>query len=290
MNSFTGRCAYAYDCDAFIAGCSAQCPTPDEYPALAPAKIAPAWQSRKTVLLDRPRIHAVAPSHWLASEAIRGFWSMDRVHVIPYAVSLDTYVPIDRSQARRELGLPEDGRPVIALSAQDLADRRKGGRFIATIFAEPSLGPVRVIGMGGGQLTFDQPNIDWHGLGFIDEPRRQSLVYSAADVLLHPAIADNLPNVVIEALACGTPVAAFHVGGLPEMILPGRTGWLSPLEATTLGRDLARLIKETRGREDVRQACRAFAETHYDPQRIRSQYEFIFESVVSTTANRRRAA
>jgi glycosyltransferase involved in cell wall biosynthesis len=61
-----------------------------------------------------------------------------------------------------------------------------------------------------------------------------ALLYSAADVFVAPSIQDNLPNVVMEALACGTPTVAFDLGGMPDLIDHRQNGyWPPPLITRT---------------------------------------------------------
>ncbi len=126
MWSFTGRCAYNYDCRAFETGCTSQCPTADEYPSLDRQMIPAAWRYRQRLLGSGRVIRAVAPSKWLAREAIKGVWPESQIEVIASAIPLEVYRPLDRQECRKKLGLPNDGRPLILVSAHNLSDRRKG--------------------------------------------------------------------------------------------------------------------------------------------------------------------
>ena len=69
--------------------------------------------------------------------------------------------------------------------------------------------------------------VDVNGLGYVREAERKALAYNAADVFAFPTKADNQPLVIMEALACGLPVVSSHLGGVPEMIQQGETGWLA---------------------------------------------------------------
>ena len=64
-------------------------------------------------------------------------------------------------------------------------------------------------------------------LGYIQDEITLRISYNAADILLHPAQVDNLPNTVAESMSCGTPVLAFSTGGLTEMVIPSESGWLA---------------------------------------------------------------
>src|SRR5205807_955927 len=84
------------------------------------------------------------------------------------------------------------------------------------------------ITFGGASLRITSPAVNYLPLGYIDSDRIKALVYNAADVFVHPARVDNLPLVVLESLACGLPVVAFPIGGIPDMVRPALTGWLAP--------------------------------------------------------------
>lgn len=263
MWSFTGRCAYAYDCAKFTTGCDATCPTPHEAPPLAPERIAAAWRERRRVLTAGKllsEIVAVTPSRWLAGEAQRGLWAGHRVEVIPYGLPTDVFVPIPRDEARRRLGVTSDG-PVLLLAAYDLTERRKGAEILPRLWHAVRRRPLTVLTMGYGRLDIADPHIRVHELGWIDDDRTKALAYSAADALVHPAPVDNFPNTLLEAFACGTPAVGLPIGGVREQIRPGVSGWLAAdPSAEALGQAVDQAIASG---EDLRAACRALAEREY---------------------------
>jgi glycosyltransferase involved in cell wall biosynthesis len=264
MWSFTGRCGYNYNCRKFITGCDATCPTPTEYPALAPERIADAWKQRRQLFGAYPRLVAVAPSRWLALEAQAGLWAGHRVEVIPYGVPLNLYRPLDRTLARKALGIDTPG-PILLMAAEKLTDRRKGADLLIEALRHVSCRPLTVLTLGTGHLRFEAEGIHIHPLGFVDHVRTKVLAYCAADVFVHPALVDNLPNVVLESIACGTPVVGFAIGGLPDMIRPGRTGWLvEEVSSRAFSDALETVLKDLNRGVDMRLSCRATAEAEYD--------------------------
>jgi glycosyltransferase involved in cell wall biosynthesis len=64
-------------------------------------------------------------------------------------------------------------------------------------------------------------------LGKLSTTAQLVQAYNAADVFVLPSLEDNLPNTVMESLACGTPVVAFDTGGVPEMVTHGQNGYLA---------------------------------------------------------------
>ena len=282
MWSFTGRCAYSYDCDKFITGCDAACPTPHEAPSLAPEKIRAAWEERRAIY-DRHRhdLVIVAPSRWLAEQAHRGLFANHRIEVIPYGLT-DRYYdfdPFPREDARRELGINPAG-PVLLLAAFDLTERRKGAEIVAHLWRHIEHRPLTVVTMGRGAIAINDPLIEVCSLGWIDEDRQKAVAYSAADALLHPALADNFPNVVLEAFACGTPAIAMPVGGLPEMVRPGVSGWLA--EAVTpdgLGGAVDRAIRDLSLGKSLRESSRDLAAKEYSLELQGRRYFQLFQEL-----------
>jgi glycosyltransferase involved in cell wall biosynthesis len=263
MWSFTGRCAYAYDCSRFVSGCDESCPTPEEYPALSPPLIAPAWRERREMFQRNPQLVAVTPSRWLAGEAARGLWAGHHVERIPYGLPLDQFVVRDRSSARERLGLPPKG-PVLLAIAEDLAERRKGGGLLQRALQSDSLPALNLLTVGEGEPADLPDRIRLRRLGYVVDLEALVDAYNAADLLLHAAPVDNFPNVVLEALACGTPTVAFPVGGIPELVRPGLTGWLAEeVGPKPLALAAASALDKIANGENLRDPCRSIAESEY---------------------------
>lgn len=272
MWSMTGRCAYAYDCRQYLEGCSSTCPTPQEYPALDPRHIAASWASRAARLASRPTAVAVAPSTWLAREARAGLWRHHRVAHIPNGVPADVYFPIARATARQALGLDPHAR-VVAVMAEKLEERRKGWTYLHDALGHlPEPLHVLLIGRSGAQIRLPPPHTGT-AVGRVDHPAALRTLLNAAECLVHPAPVDNLPNVVLEALACGLPTVAFAVGGLPDMVRPGISGWLSPdLTATGLAVVLAEALASLPA-PNMERDCRELATKEYGLDLQARRYE-----------------
>jgi glycosyltransferase involved in cell wall biosynthesis len=287
MWSFTGRCAFNYECQKYLMGCDKTCPTPAEYPALAPHRIAKSWRRRSVIYQGITDITAVSPSAWLARYAQEGLWAGKRVEIIPYGLPLGMYRPIERRLAREALDIPVQGITILA-AAFNFEDPRKGSDILLKALQISHTRPLTLITLGSGSMKVDLDDIRVCQLGYIDHERSKVLAYSAADVFIHPSRADNLPNTVMESIACGTPVVSFNVGGTPEMVRPGETGWLAnEVTASALAATLDLVCGEIAAGGNLRNTCRAVAEAEYGDELQASRYISLFQSLFATGDKRR---
>jgi glycosyltransferase involved in cell wall biosynthesis len=293
MWSFTGRCAYSYECRKFISGCDSSCPTPAEYPALPPARIALAWRERRRLLAECDGVCGVTPSRWLRREATAGLWSGRSVEVIPGAVPTRVFWPEERARARARFGL-DARRPVLLLAAHDLGERRKGGALLFEALRHLRRRPLTVLLAGGGRLpapSATPAGVELRALGRLADERDMAWAYSAADLLVHAAPVDNFPNVVLESLACGTPVVAFPTGGVPEIVRPGLTGWLAgDTTPSAFAAAVDGALASLAGGLDLRDACRAVAENEYPLHLQATRYVDLLSALRESAVGRAPAA
>jgi len=198
---FTGHCAHPFDSDGWLRSCG-NCPHLDTYPALLRDGTAFNLE-RKRALYAGMELTVVTPSRWLMDMVERSVLAPAAVRraVIPNGVDLGIFSPGDRSQARRELGVAEDV-PLVVFAAQ-------GGRsneFKDFPTLEAALGRL---GIEVELVALGDPVVP---------PTEVASWLRAADLYVHPSRADTFPSGVLEALACGTPVVASRVGGVPEQL------------------------------------------------------------------------
>ncbi len=275
MWSFTGGCAYADNSRGFLSGCDAAC----RCLLIQPGSASRAWRRRKRLLERNRALVAVTPSNWMAREALAGLWRNHHVAVIPYGLSLESFVPLQRSLARAALGV-DTSRPVLMVAAHHFMERRKGAEIFADALSKLDQ-LVTVLTLGGGGLHVGSGDIRLHELGFIEHERTKVLAYNAADVFVHPAVADNLPNVAIESIACGTPVVGFPIGGMGDLIKPGQTGWLAKdVSPSALAQAIDLALTAIKSGNDLRASCRTTAESEYGAELQAERYARLFEEML----------
>ncbi|MHB8643784.1 MAG: glycosyltransferase [Gaiellaceae bacterium] len=267
MWAVTGHVAYSYDCDRWRHGCGS-CPYLHEYPRLNRDTTALLYRWKNAVYA-RSRLTIVAPSRWLEGVARESpLLSRFDVRRIPNGIDLDVFSPRDRGDARRALGL--DDRPTVLWSSLDLADRRKGGREALAALELLGRDDVQLIVAGEGAAPAGA-----RSLGLLDD-ERLALTYNAADVFLLPTLAENLPNAALEAIACGTPVAGFDVGGMSDAVRAGETGELVAAgDVHALANAVAALLDA-----DLRERCRAIAQAEYGAEREVRDFAALYEELL----------
>lgn len=227
MNAFTGGCHFDDGCGRFAVSCGA-CPqltSRDESDFSREV-----WSRKQSAYrgIDGNCLHLVTPSQWLATEVQRSSLLGGRsVSVIPYGLDTEVFHPRDRRAARDVLGLPCEARVILFL-ADWVMEARKGFPLLREALGGiQDISSLYLLAMGNGapDVIVDLPMVK---LGYLREERFLSLVYSAADLFVLPVLQDNLPNTALEALACGVPIVAFHVGGIPEIVRDGIEGRLVP--------------------------------------------------------------
>lgn len=177
--------------------------------------------------VDPKNLVFVGPSKWMVEQCKSSQLTQNfECHHIPSGLDTKVFSPIDTPIAKQALGI-DPKQKVVGFIADTIHDPRKGmaGLQQALNSLHQSTPPLllTVGNSDGGALS----NSHMH-LGSLQDDRLLRLFYSACDVFICPSQQDNLPNTVLESMACQTPVIGFDVGGLPDMIRPGISGYLVP--------------------------------------------------------------
>jgi glycosyltransferase involved in cell wall biosynthesis len=189
------------------------------------------WNRKKKAWSGLKDLVVASPSRWLA-ECVRAsaLFRDIRVEVLPNGVDHERFVPMDHDVVRTVLGLPRDKKLILFGAVSATSDTRKGHHLLVETLKklETTVRPddyaLVVFGASGGSESFAMQT---HYLGTLHDEISMALVYAAADVFLAPSLEDNLPNTVLEALSCGTPVVAFNIGGMPDMVTHRANGYLA---------------------------------------------------------------
>ncbi len=242
----SGHCAHSFDCDRWKTGCG-ECPDLSIDPAIRRDATAHNW-ARKRSIYAQSRLYVATPCQWLLDKVERSMLApaIEQARVIPNGVDLSVFRPADKGSTRAALGISPDAAVLLVTTGhrggmwRDHQTLRsaigsivaRSGRPDTCVLVLGDDAAVRTLRLRGAAGT------DVRSVGYQASPMAVARYFQAADVYLHAARADTFPNVILEALACGTSVVATAVGGIPEQIRSApvdavRDNALTRLEAAT---------------------------------------------------------
>jgi glycosyltransferase involved in cell wall biosynthesis len=279
---FSGGCHYPGDCERHSAQCG-DCPQlkhPSEHDASRRL-----WQ-RKFDAWRNLDLTVAAPSNWMAGLARKSrLFGERRIEVVPTGVDLSVFRPQDRSVLRQRLDIPQD-HLVIAFGALDPdGDTRKGYAELSAALQRVAASPLgsRVLALifGRRQLPNERLPIEARFLGRLDQDRALADAYSTADIVAVPSLEDNLPNVALEAIACGVPVGGFDVGGMLDIVRSGWNGFLAPLrDSHALADGMIAILGNDTMRRQMAENARAHAERRFSLDAQANAYAKLFAEIV----------
>lgn len=284
MWAFTGGCHYAGTCDHFIRECgNCYFLRKPSYNDLSHSD----WIEKMTLFAGVKNITFVTCSNWLATVArksalLRSF----QIQAIPNPIDTAVFAPKDKLPTRKKWNIDPD-KKIILFGAANILDRRKGFSYLVEALHllkndYPDTAPIEIV-IFGKNKHFDVNLLPFkvHQLGIITSQLDLVEIYSMADVLVSPSVEDNLPNIIMEALSCGTPAVAFNTGGIPDMIDHQQNGYLAKLKSA---KDLAAGIHEIlfyEQAEALAMAARNKVLNNFSNETVATKYIEVYQSVLS---------
>lgn len=284
MWSFTGHCAYSYDCERWKIGCG-QCPDLNIYPSVSRDNTHLEWKL-KDWTYKFSDLAIVTPSRWLTKQVKESMLNHFPIHFIPYGIDTEAYQPLEASQCRSLLDIPVRKRTLM-FGAESLKDFRKGGDLLIKTLAtlpESLKAEIILITLGnGGETIAKTLGIQTLNLGYIGSDRLKAIAYSAADLFIFPTRADNSPLVLQESMACGTPMISFKIGGVSDLVRPNITGYLAaPEDTQDLCNGVMQLLEDQNLRERMSQQCRVIACAEYSLELQAQRYIELYSQLLKS--------
>lgn len=238
--AFTGGCHYIWDCEKYKSNCGA-------CPQLGSSKendlSRKVWLRKKKTFNKITNITIVAPSKWLAQCAKESSLLKNKNIVnIPNLLDTNLFKPFEKNSARDLWNLPKDKKFVLFGAVAATRDVRKGFKELTQALKQLKLRreDIELIVFGSSKPPND-PDFGFksHYLGHLYDDISLVTLYNAADVVVVPSLQENLSNVIMESLSCGTPVVAFDIGGNGDMIEHKVNGYLAkPFDPEDLARGI----------------------------------------------------
>ena len=274
MWPFTGICHHAAGCTRYEKGCG-DCPY---LTAPSPNDLSHQLFRKKLKAYGGGKITFVACSHWLRELAVKSpLTAGHEVVAIPNPIDTERYYPMDKRDQRRRLQLPEN-RKIVLFAAIKASDPRKGMDYLAEasrIIAQQHDDILFLIAGSNGEEMGKRLSLPARSLGYV-APQEMPAIYNAADLFVTPSLQENLPNTIMEAMACGTPCVGFDTGGIPEMITHGKNGYVARYkEAEDLATGILRILYAN-DPEIASSEARNSVLSEYSQEKVTNQYMAIY--------------
>ena len=276
---FTGICHYSGGCEKYQTQCE-KCPMLKG----RGKDLARRVFDRKLAMYEGRNITFVGCSRWMADLATKSRLTQGHtVTNIPNAIDTSVFKPMDKQSARKRFNLPTD-KKLLLFGAQRITDERKGFSFLTEACEHISMhhptlpGNLGVVVLGGDAESVKEAlPLPVYPVNYLSNEREIAQLYSAADLFVTPSLQDNLPNTIVEAMACGVPCVGFDVGGIPEMISHKQDGYVADYcDSIDFAQGIAWCLNDSRY-ADLSRAARESALATYGESAVAHRYLEVYQ-------------
>ena len=276
MRPLTGGCHYSEECHRYEDKCGA-CHVLE---SSAENDLSTRTQLRTMEAVKDLDITVVGCSRWMCecAEKSKTLGSFPCL-AMPHPVDSKNFDIMDRAECRRILDLPEDKKLILFGSEGADTDIRKGFDKLRAALKTLPADEYMCIVFGNESRISSETGLEVKCLGYVRDDAKLKMIYNAADVFVSPSIYEALGLTAMEALCCGTPVAAFEIGGLKDTVIHGTNGYLAkPFDTDDLAEGIKRLAAS-----DIREVCRESMLTRFSCEKVGGFYKELYERKMGQT-------
>lgn len=272
----TGICHYASDCEKFQTECESCFFLKSKGKDLSTFIF-----DKKLSLYKDANITFVGCSRWLSDRAKKSYLLRNKtVLSIPNPIDTKVYHLMDQGTARELLGLPL-GKRLLLFGALNVTDKRKGIDYLIEALRKIEKQNVELVVFG--QVKDDIRGlfpVPIHSMGYLSDESKIVALYNAVDMFITSSLEENLPNTIMESMACGTPCVGFATGGIPEMIDHCVNGYVANYkDASDLANGI-RWILEHMDRQALSEACVKNVQENYTEEVIVMKYLSLYQNIL----------
>ena len=276
----TGRCAYLFECDKWKTGCK-KCPDLVGYPKTYMNSSGFMWEKKREYFSLEWTPVIVCPSQWLADRVKESYLKEYQVKVIPNAVDIEIFKPKNKNTIHKELKISSK-KKVILFVAVDLKDKRKGVKYFfeSLKYVKAKNWMVVTVGKVINDDKIKNVDIEIKQMGYTKDKNNISDIYNLADIFCISSLDDNFPTTVLEAMACGIPVAGFKVGGIPEQVTEDCGILVNSKDTEALGRALEKLLNDDELRKKFSENCKKRVLENYTIDKFTDNYIRLYDKIL----------
>ncbi len=272
----TGICHHARDCEKFQTECESCFFLKSKGKDLSTFIF-----DKKLSLYKDANITFVGCSRWLSDRAKKSYLLRNKtVLSIPNPIDTKVYHLMDQGTARELLGLPL-GKRLLLFGALNVTDKRKGIDYLIEALRKIEKQNVELVVFG--QVKDDIRGlfpVPIHSMGYLSDESKIVALYNAVDMFITSSLEENLPNTIMESMACGTPCVGFATGGIPEMIDHCVNGYVANYkDASDLANGI-RWILEHMDRQALSEACVKNVQENYTEEVIVMKYLSLYQNIL----------
>ena len=226
MWPFTGGCHYDEFCERYIKTCGG-CRVLNSSLEKDDAYVA---QKRKKKYLANLNIQLIGCSNWITAQANDSYIGKvirRKAVCIPNPIDAEKFKLYDKELCKKILGINSKKQLILFGAVNAATDKRKGAKYLKDAINMLSRDEYMLGVFGSKKDDLEIEGFESISFGRISDDFHLALIYNSADIFVAPSLQENLANTVMESLACGTPVVAFKIGGMSDMIVHLKNGYLA---------------------------------------------------------------
>ncbi|WP_430809903.1 MULTISPECIES: glycosyltransferase [unclassified Carboxylicivirga] len=280
---YTGGCHYATNCFKYRSGCEGCIRAADRSTAQRVMR----WHGLKSTIYNQTdKLAFVGLSRWM-EQCAKESALLHHQHVLNLPNCIDTTKYVANEKARKDLDFGEDKKLILFAAVDALSDKNKGFDLLEEALSYLPADRYALLIVGDkGKTSFDHLSFSIHNTGFVKEEGKMIDYLSAADVVVVPSRMENLSNMIMEALACATPVVAFATGGNGDMIEHKVNGYLAEaFSSNDLAQGIGWCLEDDERQKELSARARSAVLEKFNETKVGSEYRALYQQLTAGYAH-----
>lgn len=279
MWPFTGGCHYSNSCKAYEDSCG-KCPVLNSNKNNDISK--KLFRRKQKAFKSLENMTIVGLSKWLVQcSKSSSLFEEKRIVNLPNPIDTAVFKPFDKMKARELWNLPLDKKLVLFGAMSGTSDERKGFEELTSALAAINSKNIELLIFGSTRPeTPFEFGFKTHYLGELHDDTSLVTLYSAADVTVTPSKQENLSNVIMESLSCGTPVVGFNIGGNKDLIDHKKNGYLAePFKEEDLSKGIEWVLDDSIY-NDLSESSRVKVVKDFNYKKVGQDYINLYKNIL----------